>query len=345
MAFEKNSADESSSKQSERLPVTINQAAPAQRAASIAIGAMKATWAFSKKVAIDLNNRRIEARRAGQIEKFQRTFEELATYKDLINPGSWQTISTYANDVANDSEALARFAEHTLIQKLLEYAKRREAFVKYDLARQKRTHAFEVDCDGLFSAIGYAIADPVMRSIAGKYKVSNVGNSIAAGIFAGRKNYGAAAYTMAESARVGANNGDANVTFTNHMKYLIFTRPAANMTELHQKYAVYAFRLRFMSIGDASIVGRAMFSLVYDNGHAAAKPPKPHNRFSGNLHAEFHNNVLPHIWTAQQAAANLDEIRKASDRNEKLFHASDIRPFLRSFKDEVPKPGFHLASR
>lgn len=285
-----------------------------------------------------------EAKAKANTAKFMEVFKTLEDAKNVINPASWTAIEKYAMDMADDSDALGQFASHTQVTDLLKYVESRQAFLKRDLERQTRTYVFERSCDSFFSAIGYSTATPILKSILRKYQISNAGNIVASGIFGGQRNVGGVAYSMTQAARVGAHNGDASAAFLSHMPSMIFMRSAADISDLHRHYINYAHRLIYFNCGDESLTSRALFCLIYDNGNATAKPPTVRSRFSGNLHAEFHNNFLPYFWTVKQAAAQLDEIRKEKAFNERLFQEKDATTLLRSWRDEVPKPGFHLTN-
>lgn len=324
----------------------------AEKAGKFLKKALAVSWAFSKKTAIELNEQRkvaiarreaklAEMKRNSQIQAFRTAFNKLETHKSQINPASWKKIEEYEAAVEGDPVALHAFAESDLIKDLIKYSESRSAFLQLDRERTLPTFLFETDADDLFSAIGYGQITPTLKSIASKYKVSNAGNIVAGAILAGRKNVGGAAMAMADSARVGAHNGAADTAFTNHLKHLVFAKPAAGMSDLQRRYLRYAYRLGYLGLGDRNVVSRSIFSLIYSNNNCTATPPAPHNKFSGNLHAEFHNNFSHLIWTVQQAAAHLDEIRAQGSLRENLFSWDEIQGLL-SWTNNVPSPGFHI---
>lgn len=314
--------------------------------------ALAVSWAISKKTAIELNEQRkaaiarrearlAETKRNQQIQAFRTAFAKLEAHKAQINPASWKKIEEYEAAVKSDPVALHAFAQSDLIKNLVKYSESRSAFLKVDRERMHPTFSFETDADDLFSAVGYDQIMPTLKAIASKYKMSNAGNVMAGAILAGRKNMGGAAMAMADSARVGAHNGAADAAFTNHLRYIVFAKPAAGMSDTQRRYLRYAYRISYLGLGDRTVLARSIFSLIYSNNNCTAKPPTPHNKFSGNLHAEFHNNFSHLIWTVQQAAAHLDEIRAQGGLREKLFSQDEIHGLL-SWTDDVPSPGFHL---
>ncbi|MCD7111927.1 hypothetical protein LRX75_23190 [Rhizobium sp. DKSPLA3] len=323
-----------------------------ERAGKFLKHALSVSWARAKRTAIYLNEQRkvaiaqrekklAEKKRNFQVQAFRTAFSKLESHKAQINPASWKKIEEYEAAVESDPVALYAFAESNLIKNLLKHSESRSAFLQVDRQRMLPTYCFETDADDLFSAIGYDHIIPTLKAIASKYKVSNAGNVMAGAILAGRKNMGGAAMAMADSARVGAHNGAADTAFTNHLRHIVFARSAAGMSDTQRRYVRYAYRIGYLGLGESSVINRSIFSLIYSNNNCTVKPPTPHNKFSGNLHAEFHNNFSHLIWTVQQAAAHLDEIRAQGGLRESLFSQDEIRGLL-SWTDNVPSPGFHL---
>lgn len=317
--------------------------------------AAAATWSFSKSAAIDLNEKRkravaahnariAEQRRQSQIEAFRTTYEKLKKNRDVLNPSSWEKIEQYEAAVGGDPAALHAFAESSLIKDLVGYSDARAQFRALDTSRALPAFLYEVSANDLFSAVGYGQINPVLKSIASKYKISNVGNTMAGAILVGRKNYGGAALAMADTARVGAHNGAADTAFTNHLKYLVFAKSGADMVDVQRRYLRYAYRLLFMNEGDKAVVIRAIFSLTYSNNNCSPRPPSPPNKFSSNLHPEFHNNFRHLIWTIQEAIGHLETERQKGGIRASLFSNDDISAALRNYTDAVPDPGFHLTA-
>lgn len=315
-----------------------------------------ATWRFSKATVINLNDRRkraiaernarlAEKRRQAQIASFKAVYAQLNKNKSVINPSSWEKIEQYENAVSGDPAALHAFAESRLIKNLVNYGEARSEFHSLDRARSSSTFSYEVSADDLFSVIGYSQIDPVLRSIAAKYKISNAGNTVAGAIMAGRKNYGGAALAMADSARVGAHNGAAATAFTDHLKYLVFAKFSSDMIDTQRRYLRYAYRLLFTNTGDKAATIRAIFSLIYSNNNCSVRPPSPPNKFSSNLYPEFHNNFRHLIWTVHEAIAHLETERQKGGVRATLYSDEDVTGVLKSWEDVVPAPGFHLVSQ
>lgn len=309
--------------------------------ASISFGKAVARFTRNSKAAYDEAQARrraaaAETERLRKIELFKSTLRQLEENSAFINPKSLQVAKDFEQAVGGNVDALAIFASDDRVRRLLDNASNRAAFALTDQEMQARAYEFEVMPDELFKAIGENNVSPILKTLVQKYSVSNSGNIVAGTVLASRKNYGGLALAMADSVKTGAHNGKVKTTFTEHIRYVRYIRSGINMNDTHRAYTILANRLAYLGIGDASIVGRALFSLVYDNGNAAFSPPQPPTTFSSSLHGEFHNNFLGYLWTVHQAAAQIDLIRAKHPLAEELFGLKDIAPVLQRFTDPVP---------
>lgn len=285
-----------------------------------------------------------DAQRRRQVARFNDTLRQVEEKSDFINPSVIEKIREFEAAVGAYPPALSKFSKDKRMVSLLENAGRRLNFAKLDSDSDKRSYVFTAISGDLLKTIDGKELNSILKGISQRYSASNLGNVVAGSVLASRNNAGGVALALAGSVSTGQHNGEVRRAIFDQIPQVIYSRPAANLSNIHRKYIVFAQRLIFCNIGEKSIVQKALFSLVYDNGSAIPNPPKPHNKFSAILHSEFHNNFLSYIWTVQQAGDMLDSIRVGSDVAEELFDATDLRPIFQRFADPIPTPEMVLST-
>ncbi len=274
-----------------------------------------------------------------QRKEFTEFVSTIQRFKDTINPTSLKAILEFESLVEGNPEALARFARDERAVNLRTWVETRADFLVKDAQRSRPNCEFETSSGVLFSAIGENAVSPILTGITRRYTISNAGNSMAAGIMAGRRNYGGAAIAVANAAQIGAHNGEARNIFTGHIRNIRYAAPPGTMSDRQIKYIRACYRYLFLSIGDASIVRRALFSLIYNGGTTPPRLPVYNSKFSGNLHAEFHNSFLSYMWTPAQAAVQMDSLASSSKIAAELLDGNDMSGVMKRLRDDVPSPG------
>jgi hypothetical protein len=304
---------------------------------------------FSKIKATTLNmieNRRIkmaareaelrERRLKGLQEKLLAYRANIMQFEKFTIPKTIARLATIDTELGSDAKAIEVFLEHDLTKKLSRSVESRARFYARDIANQKPGASFTAKSGELLACLPSDQVSRTLQAIANKYKISNAGSGIAAGVLAARKNYGGAAAVAINNGKVAYHNGRVSAIFTDHIRHLNYTVAGPSIPDEVRKAYVIAKRFEYFGLGDSQILSRAMFSISYWNGNTPAIPPEPINEYSSELHPQFHNHFRGYVFTVQQAVEQINVIARATAYNTRIWQATDVLPFLQDYKDELP---------
>jgi hypothetical protein len=279
---------------------------------------------------------RREALRVQNLQEFQDAKLKVERAARFITPDTIARFTDVEAACQGDDLKLARFLDHELTRKFLARIDQRSAFDADDRQRQQSTYMHAVSTSDFFHSMDQASVDQILKVVSQKYMGSTGGGTFAAGVLASRNNFGGAALVAANVAKVKHRNGMAKAMFTIVIKRLRYEYSGSGMTPEVRRGIAVAYRLLNFREGDEVALNKILFSLVYYNGNATAKPPQPYNEFSASLHPEFHNNFRAYILTVQHALAELDHIVHQSAYRQKLASEQDLSPLFQARQVELP---------